>query len=101
MYYDYKVCYATEESFNTAMKSRGILEEVTHDEVTELVPTDIALGVVRIGTIWETLPVYDVDGNEETPGVPVAGYHADLRLSVEQSFGDKEMTPTNPVHKFL
>ena len=101
MYYDKKVVYATEESFNTAMKSRGLLVEVGEGEEKTLEIAPPLLALVRDIKVVETPATFDEDGNIVSDAVMKAGYHCDLRLSEDISFGDKEVTPVYPAHKFL
>lgn len=101
MFYDKKVIYASEDSFNTAMKNRDLLvEDVDADGNATLLPKYPLLALVRDIKVWATEPVY-LDGELVTEGVLEEGYHADMRLAENVDFGAKEVNPENPVHRFL
>jgi hypothetical protein len=101
MFYDKRVIYASEDSFNTAMKNRDLLiEDVDADGNATLLPQYPLLALVRDIKCWSIKPVYE-NGELVTEGVLEEGYHCDMRLADDVDFGAKEVNPENPVHKFL
>ena len=102
MYYDKRVIYASEETFNKSMKTRGLIVESENEEgekVLEIQPPLVAL--VRGIICYSVKPEYDEEGNVTTEGVLEEGYHCDMRLTEDIDFGAKEVTPINPAHNFL
>ena len=78
--YEYKLKYATKEQAleDLVLKQVYAIEEETY------ILNEGALCVVEIGEIES-----------------VEGYHYDVLSAIEINFGDKEIFPNSPNHKFL
>lgn len=78
--YEYKLKYATKEQ---ALEDL-VLKQVYVIEENAYLLNEGALCVVEIGKIES-----------------IEGYHYDILSAVELTFGDKEILPNSPNHKFL
>jgi hypothetical protein len=56
---------------------------------------------VHVGKIVDIEGTYDDDGNEVTPPTFIDGWHVDIMIKENIDFGQYEVTPTNPRHKFF
>ncbi len=91
-----KLKYASREAAEQDLLTKGILQEFE----SELVNAPITEAVVHIGTIVDTPATYDEQGEELTPATFLEGYHVDIMIKENVDFGENELNPTNPVHRF-
>ena len=92
--YIIKLKYTDKETAIADLKAKGVYTE------------DLSFGngihaIVEIGKVVLTDGTYDEEGNELTAPIFADGYHYDIMSEIEINFGDKEIFPNSPNHKFL
>jgi hypothetical protein len=60
-----------------------------------------AEAIVHVGKIIDVEGTYDDEGNEITPPTFIEGWHVDIMLKEDVDFGEYEVFPNNPKHKFF
>lgn len=96
----YKLQYASKESLESALLSRGVLVD---SEEYGLQYAEGTHAVVHLGNIVVTPAVIDADGNETTPAVLSDKWHADIMVEGDFDFGSNEVIIAEgetPAHSF-